>query len=133
MSNKVAYTSEHKSPWNSRYTNTLTPILDLPTAYTKLELHSLLDWKRQNDGSKKAPKCKNTGAVFGQARVWTSPCQHRGWGVQQGLAAYPPILGPQSGLVTPPCAVLGLHPKKRVHSWRHNPYHQLANLFQEKG
>eukprot|EP00670_Eutreptiella_braarudii_P029325 CAMPEP_0174379840 /NCGR_PEP_ID=MMETSP0811_2-20130205/122963_1 /TAXON_ID=73025 ORGANISM="Eutreptiella gymnastica-like, Strain CCMP1594" /NCGR_SAMPLE_ID=MMETSP0811_2 /ASSEMBLY_ACC=CAM_ASM_000667 /LENGTH=52 /DNA_ID=CAMNT_0015532487 /DNA_START=349 /DNA_END=507 /DNA_ORIENTATION=+ len=32
-----AYSPEHKSTWNCSYTNTLTPILAVPAACTKLQ------------------------------------------------------------------------------------------------
>ena len=68
VSNRLAYTPEHKSTCNYSYANTLTPILTLPTACRKLQPHSLLDWNRKTMVPKKAQKCGNAVMLlFGQA------------------------------------------------------------------
>ena len=53
---------KHKSTWKYSHTNTLTPTRTLLQPAQSDKPHSLLDWTRKNDGSKKAQKCGNTGS-----------------------------------------------------------------------
>ena len=73
VSNRPAYTPQHKSTWNYSYTNTLTPIWTLPAACTKATNH-ILYWiqtaemmvpKKPSPPQKKVQKHRI--AMFGQA------------------------------------------------------------------
>ena len=65
MPNTPAHTAEPKSTWDYSYTNTLTPILTLPAARTKLQ--NFLYWigtaQTMVQKKKKPPNCGNMGSL----------------------------------------------------------------------
>ena len=65
VSNRLAYTPEHKSTWYYNYTNTLTPMLTLPAACTKLQT-TFSSPKAQKPNS-----AEGGVIVFGQAHIRT--------------------------------------------------------------
>ena len=73
VSNRPAYTPEHKSAWDDSYTNTLTPIVTLPAACTELQTTFSVGLEPP---PKKVPEKgptvrKHRVAMFAQARVRT--------------------------------------------------------------
>ena len=77
-------TRQHTPPNTRAHGITATPILDhphgpVPQPSQRYKPHSLLDWTRENDGSKKTQKCGNTGKMtrsvtrFYNARIHTIP------------------------------------------------------------
>ena len=70
VSKRPTYSPEHNTTWKYTHTNTSPPISTLPAARKSYKPHSLLDWKRKNDGSQKRPKKMwKCVAAFGQAGV----------------------------------------------------------------
>ena len=55
---------KHQSTWNYTYTNTLTPTVILPAAWTELQTTFSIGLEPQNGWfQKKAQKCGNTGST----------------------------------------------------------------------